>query len=98
MKREVVFQHYEDRILIRYTLVDAIQYHIKISTILAFRSVRQFTMRILLPAETINLLDNGIKTCMYTGYPELFIQFSKENRVIFKPWWYRGVEYLGAGA
>ncbi len=30
---------------------------------------------------------------MYAGYPELFMQFSKENEFMFKPDWYRGVEY-----
>jgi len=44
LKKEVVFQHFEDRILIRYTLEDAhsaTTLHFK--PFLAFRSVRQFT-------------------------------------------------------
>lgn len=30
---------------------------------------------------------------MYSGYPELYMQFSKKNEFIFQPDWYRGVEY-----
>lgn len=44
LKKEVVFQHYEDRILIRYTLVDAHSATtLRFRPFLAFRSVRQFT-------------------------------------------------------
>ncbi|PUU98405.1 4-alpha-glucanotransferase, partial [Acinetobacter baumannii] len=44
LKREVVFQHYEDRILIRYTLEDAHSATtLRFRPFLAFRSVRQFT-------------------------------------------------------
>ena len=44
LKKEIVFQHYEDRILIRYTLVDAHSATtLRFRPFLAFRSVRQFT-------------------------------------------------------
>ncbi len=94
LKREVVFQHYEDRILIRYTLVDAHSITtLRFSPFLAFRSVRQFTHENSVASRDYQPVDNGIKTCMYSGYPELFMQFSKENEFMFKPDWYRGVEY-----
>lgn len=94
LKREVVFQHYEDRILIRYTLVDAHSITtLRFRPFLAFRSVRQFTHENSVANRDYQPVDNGIKTCMYAGYPELFMQFSKENEFMFKPDWYRGVEY-----
>lgn len=94
LKREVVFQHYEDRILIRYTLVDAHSITtLRFRPFLAFRSVRQFTHENSVASRDFQPVDNGIKTCMYAGYPELFMQFSKENEFMFKPDWYRGVEY-----
>lgn len=44
LKKEVVFQHYEDRVLIRYTLMDAHSPTVlQFQPFLAFRSVRQFT-------------------------------------------------------
>ena len=94
LKKEVVFQHYEDRILIRYTLVDAHSETIlRFRPFLAFRSVRQFTHENSVASREYSEAENGIKTCMYAGYPALYMQFSKKNEFVFLPDWYRGVEY-----
>ena len=94
LKKEVVFQHYEDRILIRYTLVDCHSATtLRFRPFLAFRSVRQFTHENGAASRDYSPVDNGIKTCMYAGYPDLYMQFSKKNEFHFMPDWYRGVEY-----
>ena len=94
LKKEVIFQHYEDRILIRYTLEDAHSATtLRFRPFLAFRSVRQFTHENATASREYSQVDNGIKTCMYAGYPDLYMQFSKKNEFIFQPDWYRGVEY-----
>ena len=94
LKKEVIFQHYEDRILIRYTLVDAHSATtLRFRPFLAFRSVRQFTHENATASREYSVVDNGIKTCMYAGYPDLYMQFSKKNEFVFMPDWYRGVEY-----
>ena len=94
LKKEVVFQHYEDRILIRYTLVDAHSATtLRFRPFLAFRSVRQFTHENSVAFRDYSEVENGIRTCMYAGYPDLYMQFSKANNFVFQPDWYRGVEY-----
>lgn len=94
LKKEVVFQHYEDRILIRYTMVDCHSATtLRFRPFLAFRSVRQFTHENGTASREYSAVDNGIKTCMYAGYPDLYMQFSKKNEFVFSPNWYRGVEY-----
>ncbi len=94
LKKEVIFQHYEDRILIRYTLEDAHSATtLRFRPFLAFRSVRQFTHENMVASREYTEIDGGIKTCMYQGYPELFMQFSKKNQFVFQPDWYRGIEY-----
>ena len=94
LKKEVVFQHYEDRILIRYTLVDAHSATtLRFRPFLAFRSVRQFTHENSTASREYTEVENGIRTCMYAGYPDLYMQFSKDNNFVFQPDWYRGVEY-----
>ena len=94
LKKEVIFQHYEDRILIRYSLEDAHSATtLRFRPFLAFRSVRQFTHENATASREYSQVDNGIKTCMYAGYPDLYMQFSKKNEFIFQPDWYRGVEY-----
>lgn len=94
LKKEVVFQHYEDRILIRYTLVDAhSETKLRFKPFLAFRSVRQFTHENSVASRDYSNVENGISTCMYVGYPDLYMQFSKGNTFVFQPDWYRNVEY-----
>ena len=94
LKKEVVFQHFEDRILIRYTLVDAhSSTTLQFRPFLAFRSVRQFTHENGVASRDYQEVSNGIRTCMYAGYPELYMQFSKKARFFFQPDWYRGIEY-----
>ena len=94
LKKEVIFQHYEDRILIRYTLVEAHSATtLRFRPFLAFRSVRQFTHENMTASREYHEIDGGIKTCMYAGYPDLYMQFSKKNEFVFQPDWYRGVEY-----
>ena len=94
LKKEFLFQNYEDRILIRYTLMDA---HspttLRFRPFLAFRSVRQFTHENPVASREYHEVDNGITTCMYAGYPNLYMQFSKKCQFIFQPDWYRGIEY-----
>ena len=94
LKKEVVFVHYENRILIRYTLVSAhSKTTLRLKPYLAFRSVRAYTHENAQASRHYDLVDNGIKTCMYPGYPELYMQFSKENQFVYQPDWYRGIEY-----
>ncbi len=94
LKKEMVFQHYENRILIRYTLVDAHSATtLRFRPFLAFRSVREWTHENPSANRAYSAVANGIKTCMYKGYPDLFMQFSKKNVFVFKPDWYRGLAY-----
>ena len=94
LKKEVVFQHYEDRLLIRYTLLDAHSETIlRFRPFLAFRSVKQFTHENSAASRDYSHVAGGIKTRMYPGYPDLYMQFSSRNEFIFAPDWYRGVDY-----
>ncbi|WP_300725488.1 glycogen debranching enzyme N-terminal domain-containing protein [uncultured Bacteroides sp.] len=94
LKKEKVFVHHENRILIRYTLLEAHSKTIlRLRPYLAFRSVRQYTHENAQANRHYDEVKNGIKTCMYPGYPELYMQLSKKNEFHFQPDWYRGIEY-----
>ena len=94
LKKEKVFVHHENRILIRYTLVDAhSETTLRLRPFLAFRSVRQYTHENAQASRHYDEVQNGIKTCMYPGYPELYMQFNKEAKFVYQPDWYRGIEY-----
>ena len=61
LKKEVVFQHFEDRILIRYTLEDAhSDTKLRFKPFLAFRSVRQFTHENAVASREYHEVENGI--------------------------------------
>ena len=94
LKKEILFVHHENRILIRYTFVEAHSATtLRLRPFLAFRSVRQYTHENAQASRDYQEVDNGIKTCMYAGYPELFMQLNKKNEFHFQPDWYRGIEY-----
>ena len=94
LRKEKIFVHHENRILIRYTLVDAhSETTLRFRPFLAFRSVREYTHENPQASRDYQMVSNGIKTCMYPGYPELFMQLNKANEFHFQPDWYRGFEY-----
>ena len=94
LRREMMFQHFENRIIIRYTLLDAhSETTLRLQPFLAFRSVREFTHENAQASREYHNVQNGIKTSMYPGYPDLYMQLDKENQFVFRPDWYRGLEY-----
>jgi predicted glycogen debranching enzyme len=94
LKKEEIFEHHENRILIRYTLLDAHSATtLRFRPFLAFRSVREYTHENAQASREYQDIENGIKTCMYPGYPELHLQLNKKNVFHFQPDWYRGIEY-----
>ena len=94
LKKEKVFVHHENRILIRYTLLEAHSAtRLRLQPFLAFRSVRQYTHENQHASRDYSPVENGIKTCMYPGYPELYMQLSKKNEFHFVPDWYKNIEY-----
>ena len=94
LRKEKIFVHHENRILIRYTLLDAHSATtLRFRPFLAFRSVREYTHENAQANREYQLVENGIKTCMYPGYPELYMQLNKKCEFHFMPDWYRGIEY-----
>ena len=95
LSKEIMFSSKENRLMIRYTLLDA---HspttIRFKPFLAFRQVSQLTRENDQVDRSYREVENGISTCMYFGYPELFMQFNKKPEFIYHPDWYRDIEYL----
>ncbi len=94
LTREKVFISGEDRVLLRYTLVEA---HspttIRFKPFFAFRNYHQLMKANLLVKNEIESLENGLRFKQYENYPELYLQFSKDNEFISVPDWYYGIEY-----
>ncbi len=94
LKKEKIFEHNESRILIQYTLLEAHSpTKLRLMPFLAFRSVKQFTYENSEASRDYEIIENGIKTRMYPGYPELYMQLSKPAQFVFNPSWYYKFEY-----
>ena len=94
LKREQMFQHFENRIIIRYTLVDGhSETTLRLQPFLAFRSVREYTHENYAANREYEGCENGISCCLYAGYPRLYMQVNKDNEFVYRPDWYHGVEY-----
>ena len=94
LKKEKVFQHFVNRVLIRYTLLDAHSVTtLRLRPFLAFRKVDELTHANNIARRDYEQCDNGIKTRMYDGYPDLYMQVSKKSEWKFEPSWYKGIEY-----
>lgn len=94
LSKEKVFISHQNRILIRYTLIDAhSDTTLKFRPFLAFRNANALVMENSAINKTINHVPNGVSTCLYEGYPELYMQFNKEVKWVNNGHWYKGIEY-----
>lgn len=95
LKREKIFITNENRILIRYTLVDAhSKTTLQFRPFLAFRNANDLCVENQVASRDYKEVLNGISTCMYDGYPELFMQVNHKPKFVFDPHWYKGIEYI----
>lgn len=95
LKREKIFITNENRILIRYTLVDAhSKTTLQFRPFLAFRNANDLCVENQVASREYKEVSNGISTCMYDGYPELFMQVNHKPKFVFDPNWYKGIEYI----
>ena len=94
LKKEILLLTNENRILIRYTLIDT---HIPVKLIfkpfLAYRNIHSLCKANLDVNTKYISVKNGIKVKMYIGYPSLFMQFSKKPEYVPVPNWYYNIEY-----
>ncbi len=94
LTKERVFHRNDDRILIKYTLVDANSpTKIRFKPFLAFRSIHHLTHENIYYDNKFEKIKNGIRVRMYPGYTPLFMQFSKSNDYTHVPHWYYNIEY-----
>ncbi len=94
LSKEKVLTSFDNRIIIKYTLEDAHSATtLRFRPFLAFRSVKELTHQNGNVNQAYYEVPNGIKTCMYAGYPDLYMQFSKKANFVFEPYWYNGMVY-----
>lgn len=94
LKKEICYRTDRYRLFVRYTLLEA---HspttLRLKPFLAFRSVRQWTHENGVANTGYTPVENGVKMCMYEGYPDLYMQTTAKNEFHYQPDWYRGLDY-----
>lgn len=94
LSKELIFAANSNRVLIRYTLLDA---HspttLRFRPILAFRSTKELTSENNAINWNFKEVENGIMMNLYEGYPELYMQFSSPVTWSHMPVWYKGFLY-----
>ena len=93
-QKERILVSGDNRLLIRYTLLDA---HspttLRFKPFLAFRNVNALTHQNSALNRNYDEIENGIASCLYEGYPCLNMQFSKKVEFVSDANWYNGIEY-----
>jgi len=95
LKVERLLVHYEEQLLVRYTILEATEpMKLQVRPLLAFRGIHELTHANLAANTKSERIKNGIKSKMYEGFPWLHMQFSSQVEFIPVPDWYLGVEYI----
>jgi predicted glycogen debranching enzyme len=85
----------ENQVIVKYTLEEANSpTTLRFKPFLAFRNVHQLTRANMVANGKYTKVKNGIKMCLYEGYPDLYMQFSKDPDFVPVPDWTRNVEYI----
>lgn len=95
LTKEKIFIQNENRILIRYTLLEA---HspttLQLRPFLAFRSSNALCMANDKANTDCQPVQNGVACCLYDGYPTLYMQLSRKPEFVHDPHWYNNIEYV----
>ncbi len=95
LSREKIFMSFENRILIRYTLLEAHSpTRLRFRPFLAFRNTDELSHENGQADRSYEPVENGIRVKMYQGYPDLYMQFSVQNEFSYAPDWYHNIEYM----
>ena len=94
LRKEVILQNYDDRVMVRYTIDDAHSpVTLRLRPFLAFRRCDELTHENWQASRDYKEVEGGIKVRMYKEYPDLYMQLSAKNEFISAPHWNKNLEY-----
>ena len=77
LQMERILAHYEEQILVRYTILEASEtMKLQIRPFLAFRGIHDLTHANLAANTKVEFIRNGVKSKLYDKFPWLHMQFS----------------------
>ncbi len=94
LKKELLLVEKEQRILVKYTLLEAHSpTKIRLQPFLAFRDIHALTKANMDANTRAEEIPNGIKVRLYEGFPYLHMQTSRSSEFVHAPDWYYNIEY-----
>jgi predicted glycogen debranching enzyme len=94
LKKEIILHKKKNILIVKYTLLEA---HspttLRITPFLAFRNVNTLTRKNSVANSQVQNLKTGIKTCLYEGFTDLYIECTSKFSFVSDPMWYNNVEY-----
>lgn len=95
LRKELLFARKSQQLLIRYTLLEDSSTHtvLRLKPFLSFRSIHALTKANVDADTRFAAVPRGAAYCLYKGFPQLFIQLSKEGEYVHCPDWYRNTVY-----
>ncbi len=85
----------ENQLLVKYTLEEANSpTKLRFKPFMAFRNVHSLSKSNLYANSKYTPVANGIRMNLYEGYPEFYMQLSKECDFVPVPDWYKNIEYI----
>jgi predicted glycogen debranching enzyme len=95
LTRTRLLVEHENQLLIKYTLEDAHSpTKLRFKPFMAFRNVHALSKANLYANSKYISVPNGIKMNLYEGYPDFYMQLSKECDFVPVPDWYKNIEYI----
>jgi predicted glycogen debranching enzyme len=95
LTKEMFFIASSDRLIIKYTLVDAHSpTSLRFRPFLAFRNIHAVSKANGNADLSYQEVVNGIRMRLYPGFSNLFMQFSKKPEFSYRPDWYFNFEYI----
>lgn len=95
LKKELLWVHTAQQLLIRYTLVEAhSQTLLRLRPFLAFRNRHELSKENMSADGHSYPIEGGVKSRLYDGFPWLNMQTSCDSTFVAVPDWYKNFEYL----
>ncbi|MDR3046510.1 MAG: amylo-alpha-1,6-glucosidase [Bacteroidales bacterium] len=94
--KEILFLQNENRLIIRYTILDDYtSATIRLKPLIAFRQIHELTHKNNQANTAYELLNHGVQYCLYPGFTPVCLQCSEDDTFSYdhNPVWYENIEY-----
>ena len=94
LKKEYLWIHSREQLLIRYTLLEARSAtKLRLRPFLAFRRAHGLSQANMMADGRSHPVENGVMNCLYDSFPSLYLQTDKAGEFVAAPDWFYNFEY-----